>query len=115
MGSSSPCIVYRLEPVRIVTYNCFKVIRPIENRLMKRKSIDKAVVSQTQVALRNILDLFESGTRDLLFYLYKEHGVPVYDPENLSPKKIGSAFASLFGRGGDILFERFDAEFRNDR
>jgi hypothetical protein len=64
---------------------------------MKRKSVDRVAAAEMQVALKKALDLFDDDAKDiLLFYLYKEHGVSVYEPENLSRKKIGSAFSSLF-------------------
>jgi len=43
----------------------------------------------------------------------KEHGVSVYDPDNLSKKKVESAFSTLFGRGADILMEEFSSEMKN--
>ncbi|HEX2014425.1 MAG TPA: hypothetical protein VLA68_04285 [Nitrososphaera sp.] len=49
----------------------------------------------------------------MLFYLYKEHGVSVYEPENLSRKKIDSAFSSLFGRGAGIMMEKFNSEMKS--
>jgi hypothetical protein len=81
---------------------------------MKRKSIGRIEVAQMQVMLRKTLNLFDGDTKDLLFFfLYKEHGVSVYDPDNLSKKKIGSAFSALFGKGADILMEKFDAEMKS--
>jgi hypothetical protein len=71
---------------------------------MKRKCVDSMEAAQMQVALRKTLNLFDGDAKDLLlFYLYKEYGVSVYDPDNLSKKKIGSAFSALFGRGADVL------------
>jgi hypothetical protein len=62
--------VYRVEPVKIITYNCF-------------------------------------------FYLYKEHGVSAYDADNLSPKRISSAFSAVFGRSSAILMEKFNSEIKS--
>jgi hypothetical protein len=81
---------------------------------MKRKSVDRVAAAGMQSALKKTLDLFDGDAKDLLlFYLYKEHGVSVYEPENLSKKKIESAFGTLFGRGADILMEKFNAEIKN--
>ena len=81
---------------------------------MKRRSVDKVAASQMQAALKKTLDLFGGDAKDLLlFYLYKEHGVSVYDPDNLSKKKVESAFSTLFGRGADILMEKFNSEMKN--
>jgi hypothetical protein len=81
---------------------------------MKRRSIDRVATAGMQLALKKTLDLFDGDVKDLLlFYLYKEHGISVYEPENLSQKKIESAFSSLFGRGADILIEKFNAEMKN--
>jgi len=67
-----------------------------------------------QAALKKTLDLFGGDAKDLLlFYLYKEHGVSVYDPENLSRKNVESAFSTLFGRGADILMEKFNSEMKS--
>jgi hypothetical protein len=72
------------------------------------------LLPETHVALKKILDLFDGDAKDiLLFYLYKEHGVSVYEPENLSRKRIDSAFSALFGRGADILMEKFNSEMKN--
>lgn len=81
---------------------------------MKRRSVDKVAAAQMQTALKKTLDLFGGDAKDLLlFYLYKEHGVSVYDPDNLSKKKVESAFSTLFGRGADILMEKFNSEMKN--
>jgi hypothetical protein len=81
---------------------------------MKRKSVDRVAAAGMQVALKKTLDLFDGDAKDiLLFYLYKEHGVSVYEPENLSRKRIDSAFSALFGRGADILMEKFNSEMKN--
>ncbi|HXV47025.1 MAG TPA: hypothetical protein VD736_10170 [Nitrososphaera sp.] len=81
---------------------------------MKRKSVDRVAAAEMQVALKKALDLFDDDARDiLLFYLYKEHGVSVYEPENLSRKKIDSAFSSLFGRDAGILMEKFNSEMKS--
>lgn len=67
-----------------------------------------------QRALKKTLSLFGGDAKDLLlFYLYKEYGVSAYDPYNLSRKKIESAFSTLFGRGADVLMERFNAEMKS--
>lgn len=80
---------------------------------MKRRSVDRAAAAQMQVALKKTLSLFGGDAKDLLlFYLYKEHGVSVYDPDNLSRKKVESAFSTLFGRGADILMEKFNSEMK---
>lgn len=84
-----------------------------EARLMKRKSVDRVAAAEMQVALKKALDLFDDDAKDiLLFYLYKEHGVSVYEPENLSRKKLDSSFSSLFGRGAGILMEVFNSEMK---
>jgi hypothetical protein len=78
---------------------------------MKRKSVDRADASSMQRALKKTLSLFDGDAKDLLlFYLYKEHGISVYDPDNLSKKKIESAFSAIFGRGADVLMEKFNSE-----
>ena len=67
-----------------------------------------------QSALKNTLDLFDGDAKDLLLsYLYKEHGLSIDEPGNLSKKKIESAFAVLFGRGADILMEKFNSEIKS--
>jgi hypothetical protein len=81
---------------------------------MKRKSVNRIAAAEMQVALKKTLDLFDGDAKDiLLFYLYKEHGVSVYEPENLSRKKIDSAFSALFGRGAGILMEKFNSEMKS--
>lgn len=81
---------------------------------MKRKSVDRVASAQMQAALKKTLNLFDGDAKDLLlFYLYKEHGVSVYDPDNLSKKKVESAFSALFGRGSTILMEKFNAEMKS--
>lgn len=80
---------------------------------MKRKSVDRVATAQMQKALKKTLNLFDGDANDLLlFYLYKEHGISVYDPDNLSKKKVESAFLTLFGRGADILMEKFNSEMK---
>lgn len=79
----------------------------------KKRSVDKTAARQMQSALKNTLDLFDGDAKVLLLsYLYKEHGLSIRDPDNLSKKKIESAFAVLFGRGADILIEKFNSEIR---
>ena len=81
---------------------------------MKRKSVDRVAVAEMQRALKKTLDLFDGDSKDLLlFYLYKEHGVSAYDPDNLSRKKISSAFSAMFGRGSAILMEKFNSEIKS--
>lgn len=81
--------------------------------LKKRTAEGKAVATKIQAALKNTLDLFDGESKDLLlFYLYREHGISVYEPENLSRKKIESAFEAVFGMGAGILIEKFDAELK---
>lgn len=87
---------------------------PIDDELMRRKSVDEVAAVQMQAALKKTLDLFGGDAKDhLLFYLYKEHGVSVSDPDSLSKKKVESAFSSLFGRGADILMEKFNSEMKS--
>lgn len=82
--------------------------------MMKKKSVNRADMADMQLALKKTLDLFGGDSRDLLlFYLYKEHGISVYDPDNLSRKKIESAFSDLFGRGATILMEKFNSEMKS--
>jgi hypothetical protein len=58
--------------------------------------------------------LFGGNVKDvLLFYIYKEHSVSVYDPDNLSKNKIESAFSSLLGRDVDVLMDKFDTEMKS--
>jgi hypothetical protein len=83
---------------------------------MKKRYVNNrtADVAEMQLALKKTLDLFDGDARDhLLFYLYKEHGVSVHDPDNLSRKKIESAFSDIFGRGAAILMEKFNAEMKS--
>ena len=81
---------------------------------MKRRSVDRLAMAGMQAALKKTLDLFDGDAKDLLlFYLYKEHRVSVYEPESLSRKKIESAFSTLFGRGADVLMEKFNSEMKN--
>ncbi|MEW6603284.1 MAG: hypothetical protein AB1351_01180 [Thermoproteota archaeon] len=81
---------------------------------MKRKSVDRAEAARMQYALKKTLSLFDGDAKDLLhFYLYKEHGVSVYDPDNLSKKKIEAAFSAIFGRGADVLMEKFNSEIKS--
>ncbi len=81
--------------------------------LKKRTADGKAIATKIQVALKNTLDLFDGESKDLLlFYLYREHGISVYEPDNLSRKKIESAFEAVFGMGAGILIEKFDAELK---
>jgi hypothetical protein len=83
--------------------------------LKKRSVEDKGVATKVQSALKSTLELFDGESKDLLlFYLYKEHGVSVYEPENLSRKKIEMAFEAVFGMGAGILIEKFDAELKNN-
>jgi hypothetical protein len=59
-------------------------------------------------------DLFGGDAKDfLLFYLYKYHGVSVYNQDNLSKKMLESAFSALFGGGADILMEMFNSEMKS--
>jgi predicted transcriptional regulator len=103
-----------MEPVMIATYNCFSSIAAYRNGLMKRRSLDRPAAAEMQAALKKTLDLFDGDAKDLLlFYLYKEHRVSVYEPESLSRKKIESAFSTLFGKGGDVLMEKFNSEIKN--
>jgi hypothetical protein len=82
--------------------------------MMKRRSVDRVAAAEMQIALKKTLDLFDGDAKDvLLFCLYKEHGVSVYESENLSRKKIDSAFSALFGRGASILMEKFDSEMKS--
>jgi hypothetical protein len=82
--------------------------------LMRRRSIDRLATAEIQAALKKTLDLFDGDAKDLLLsYLYKEHRVSVYEPENLSRRKIESAFSSLFGRGADVLMEKFNSEMKS--
>ena len=82
---------------------------------MKKKSVDRVTMAEMQLALKKTLDLFDGDAKSLLlFYLYKEYGVSVYEPENLSRKKIESAFSALFGRGATILMEKFNAEMKKN-
>lgn len=82
--------------------------------LMKKKSVERVAAAEMQNALKKTLDMFDGDAKDmLLFYLYKEHGVSIYDPDNLSLKKIESAFSALFGKGSAILMEKFNAEIKN--
>lgn len=82
--------------------------------MLKRKTVEhNAAATKIQAALKNTLDLFDGESKDLLlFYLYREHGISVYEPENLSRKKIASAFEAVFGMGAGILIEKFDAELK---
>jgi hypothetical protein len=81
---------------------------------MKKKSVDRVAAAGMQNALKKTLDLFDGDSKDLLlFYLYKEHGISVYEPDSLSRKKIESAFSALFGRGSVILMEKFNAEIKS--
>ena len=81
---------------------------------MKRRSVDRLAAAEMQAAFKKTLDLFDGDAKDLLlFYLYKEHGVSVYEPENLSRKKIESALSALFGRGADVLMEKFNSEMKS--
>lgn len=81
---------------------------------MKKKSVDRVATAGMQNALKKTLDLFDGDSKDLLlFYLYKEHGISVYEPDSLSRKKIESAFSALFGRGSIILMEKFNAEIKS--
>lgn len=81
---------------------------------MKRKSVDRADAARMQNALKKTLSLFDGDAKDLLlFYLYKEHGISVYDPDNLSKKKIEFAFSAIFGRGADVLMEKFNSEINS--
>ena len=81
---------------------------------MKRRSVNRTGSTELQIALKKTLDLFDGDAKDLLlFYLYKEHKISVYEPENVSRKKIDSAFSALFGRGADVLMEKFDSEIKN--
>jgi len=90
-----------------------KPSQTIDDKLMKRRSIERAEAAQIQRALKKTLGLFGSEAKDLLlFYLYKEYGVSAYDPDNLSRKKIESAFSTLFGRGADVLMEKFNSEMK---
>ena len=90
-----------------------KPSQAIDDKLMKRRSVDRAEAAQIQRALKKTLGPFGSDTMDLLlFYLYKEYGVSVYGPYNLSRKKIESAFSTLFGRDADVLMEKFNSEMK---
>jgi hypothetical protein len=81
---------------------------------MKRKSVDRADAARMQNALKKTLSLFDGDAKDLLlFYLYKEHGISIYDPDNLSKRKIESAFSAIFGRGADVLMEKFNSEIKS--
>ena len=80
---------------------------------MKRRSVEREDAAQMQKALKETLGLFGGDAKDLLlFYLYKEYGVSVYDPDNLSKKKIESAFSTIFGRGAAVLMEKFNSEMK---
>lgn len=80
---------------------------------MRRRSVERGEAAQMQKALKKTLSLFGGDAKDLLlFYLYKEYGVSVYDPDNLSKKKIESAFSTLFGKGADVLMDKFNAEMK---
>jgi hypothetical protein len=83
--------------------------------VLKKRSVEgKAVATKVQAALKNTLDLFDGESKDLLlFYLYREHGISVYEPDNLSRKKIESAFEAVFGLGAGILIEKFDSELKS--
>ena len=83
--------------------------------MLKKRSVEgNAVAAKVQAALKNTLDLFDGESKDLLlFYLYREHGISVYEPDNLSRKKIEAAFESVFGLGAGILIEKFDAELKS--
>jgi len=82
--------------------------------MMKRRSVNRAGSAQLQIALKKTLDLFDGDAKDLLLlYLCKEHKISVYEPENVSRKMIDSAFSALFGRGADVLMEKFDSEIEN--
>ncbi|HEX2557652.1 MAG TPA: hypothetical protein VHK86_04970 [Nitrososphaera sp.] len=83
--------------------------------MLKKRSVEgKAVVTKMQAALKNTLDLFDGESKDLLlFYLYREHGISVYEPDNLSRKKIEAAFEAVFGLGAGILIQKFDSELKS--
>lgn len=79
---------------------------------MKRRSVERGDAAQMQKALKETLSLFGGDAKDLLlFCLYKEYGVSVY-ADNLSKKKIESAFSTIFGRGAAVLMEKFNAEMK---
>ena len=64
--------------------------------------------------LKNTLDLFDGESTDLLlFCLCREHGISVYEPDNLSRKKIEAAFEAVFGLGAGILIQKFDYELKS--
>ena len=83
--------------------------------MLKKRSVEgNTVAAKVQAALKNTLDLFDGESKDLLlFYLYREHGISVYEPDNLSRKKIEAAFEAVFGLGAGILIEKFDAELKS--
>src|SRR5581483_6145787 len=101
-------IAYNLDVVINFTYSCFKVHSFYDGLVLKKRTVEgKAVATKIQAALKNTLDLFDGESKDLLlFYLYREHGISVYEPENLSRKKIESAFEAVFGMGAGILIEK---------
>jgi len=82
--------------------------------VLKKRTVEgDAAANKIQAALMNTLDLFGGESKDLLLlYLYREFGISVYEPENLSKKKIESAFEAVFGMGANILIEKFDAELK---
>lgn len=83
--------------------------------MLKKRSVEgNAVATKVQAALKNTLDLFDGESKDLLlFYLYREHGISVYEPDNLSRKKIEVAFEAVFGLGAGILIQKFDSELKS--
>jgi hypothetical protein len=83
--------------------------------VLKKRSVEgSAVATKVQAALKNTLDLFDGESKDLLlFYLYREHGISVYEPDNLSRKKIEAAFEAVFGLGAGILIQKFDSELKS--
>ncbi len=83
--------------------------------MLKKRSVEgNTVATKVQAALKNTLDLFDGESKDLLlFYLYREHGISVYEPDNLSRKKIEAAFEAVFGLGAGILIQKFDSELKS--